>query len=324
MPSFDVDGSPESCDRFAAVRKMLPVVAKHWPVLAGVASLLAGAPAAAFLHQEYRADDGTAYQVLRSVAPLGGGADRERITTVAGAQAGTGGCNLSTTDASAVVGVIAPSQVLHPFGSIRRTAILLPNDASALSFDPSGSGRITIGSGGGAVRVCRVGSDCDGGGAALVGLGSADANVPAACVASSVQADCEANARQTIGFGLAASGNPPQCQSSPTVNTTICADEPGDGFSLAPGQAIVFIYNGSLGGLGFGVGAGGFGIDADASGSVCAEGGVVSATAPSQSLPGPGAGPPGRNSAPAASTIGLCLLTGLLGLLGAGRLRRRA
>lgn len=301
----------------------MPVSSKPWFATLGAVGLLSATPAAAFLHQEYRASDGTAYQVLRSVAPLGGGADHERITTVAGAQSGTGGCNLSTDQASAVVGVISPAQVLHPFASIKRTALLVPNDASQLSFDPSGAGKVTIGSGGGAVTVCRVGSDCGGGGQSLVGLGTASVGVPAACIASGVEANCEGNARQTLGFGLATSGSPPQCQTSPTVNTSICADEPDDGFSLAPGQAIVFVYNGSLGGVGFGVGAGAFGIDADQSGSVCAEGGVVSATAPSQSLPGPGQRPP-RRPAPAASTTGLLALAGLLGLLATRRLRRRA
>ena len=301
----------------------MSLTSKQSLVALGAVGLWTASPAAAFLHQEYRADDGTAYQVLRSVAPIGGGADHERITTLAGAPGGTGGCNLSTMDASAVVGVISPSQVLHPFNSIRRTAILVPNDANMLSFDPAGAGKVTIGSGGGAVDVCRVGSDCSGSGEPLVGLGTADANVPAACVSAGVQASCEANTRQTIGFGLMASGNPPQCQTNPTVNTSICAGEPSDGFSLAPGQAIVFIYNGSLSGIGFGVGAGAFGIDADESGSVCPDGGVVSATAPSQSLPGPGR-PLTRNPAPAASTTGLALLAGLLGLLGSRRLRRRA
>lgn len=301
----------------------MPVTSKRWFAALGAVGLLTATPAFGFLHQEYRAEDGTAYQVLRSVAPLGGGADHERITTVAGAPGGTGGCNLSTMQASAVVGVISPSQVLHPFNSIRRTAILVPNDASQLTFDPSGAGKVTIGSGGGAVNVCRLGSDCSGSAATLVGLGTADANVPAACISAGVQANCEANTRQTIGFGLASSGTPPQCQTNPTVNTSICADEPGDGFSLSPGQAIVFIYNGSLSGIGFGVGAGAFGIDADESGSVCPEGGVVSATAPSQSLPGPGR-PSTREKAPTASTIGLLLLAGLLGLLGTRALRRPA
>ncbi|MFN8640538.1 MAG: hypothetical protein U0802_02325 [Candidatus Binatia bacterium] len=301
----------------------MALTSKQWLIASTALAVSSAAPAAAFQHQEYRADDGTAYQVLRSVAPIGGGADHERITTLAGAPGGTGGCNLSTMDAAAVVGVISPGQVLHPFASIRRTAILLPNDANALNFDPSGAGKVTIGTGGGAVKVCRVGGDCGGSGQALVGLDTADANVPKACIASGVQADCEANTRSTIGFGLAATGNPPQCTTNPTVNTDICANEPGDGFSLAPGQAIVFVYNGSLGGIGFGVGAGAFGIDADESGSVCADGGVVSATAPSQSLPGPGR-PRTHTPAPMASTVGLGLLAALCGLLGVSRLRRAA
>lgn len=290
---------------------------------AAVAGLLfSAAPGLAFDHQEYRANDGTAYQVLRSVGPLGGGADLERITTISGSASGTSGCNLATMQASAVTGVIPPDQTLHPFGSIRRTAILVPNDVTELAFDPSGAGEVVIGSGGGAVRVCRNPGDCSGG-APLVGLGTADANVPAACMASGVQASCSGTtARNTIGFGLPSSGNPPQCQSSPTVNTAICAAAPADGFSLAPGQAIVFVYNGSLADAGFGVGAGAFGVDADQTGSVCMSGGVVSAMAPSQSLPGPGQPPRGRESAPLAGAGTLAGLAGLLALLAVRRLRR--
>lgn len=169
--------------------------------------------------------------------------------------------------------------------------------------------------------VCRNSADCSGG-VPLVGLATADAGVPAACIATGVQATCEGNPRQTVGFGLAASGNPPQCQTNPTVNTAICASSPADGFSLAPGRAIVFVFNGSLADVGFGVGAGGFGIDSDESGSVCMDGGVVSATAPSQSLPAPGAPPSDRERASVAAPAGLAALAALLGLLGLRRLRR--
>lgn len=293
----------------------------RWFVAVGV--LLLGVPAVqAFQHQEYRADDGTTYQVLRSIAPLGGGADLERITTMAGSASGTGGCNMATTKAAAIIGVIQPDQTLHPFGSMRRTAIFMPNDITELSFDPNGAGEVVLGTGGGATRVCRNAADCSGGGIPLVGLGTADAGVPAACIASGVQATCEGSPRQTVGFGLTAMGNPPICQTGPTVNTDICAAAPADGFSLAPGQAIVFVFNGSLADVGFGVGAGGFGIDSDESGSVCMDGGVVSATAPSQSLPAPGSPPSDREKAPVAAPAGLAALAALLGLLGLRRLRR--
>ena len=307
----------------APLDKAIPMPGTRRALALASGLILLAAPAIAFQHQEYRAEDGTTYQVLRSIAPLGGGADHERVTTLAGSEAGSGGCNLSTTMASAVVGVIPPAQVLHPYASIRRTAVLLPNDITTLNFDPADSGKVTIGTGGAATKVCQVAADCAGGGAALVGLATADGQVPAACIASGVQANCESNTRQTLAFGLTASGNPPQCQSSPTVNTSICSGEPADGFSLAPGQAIVFIYDGSLAHVGFGTGAGGFGIDADASGSVCPDGGVVSSTSPSQSLPAPGL-PPTRNPAPAASIVGLAALATLLALLGSHRLRRHA
>jgi hypothetical protein len=280
-------------------------------------ALTIAASAPAFEQQEYRGEDGTAYQVIRVVGPLGGNVDLERITTIAGATGGVGSCNLTTTDASAVAGALPPSQTLHPFNSTRRTAILTPNDITALSFDPSGSGTVTLGTGGGAIEVCRNAGDCSG--AALSGLGSASGGVPAACVASGVAASCEGNQRQPLGFGLSASGNPPSCLSSPTVNTTVCAEEPSDGFAMTPGQALVVIYNGSLGGVGFGVGAGAFGIDSDDSGS-CPEGGVVSAMAGTQSLPGPFQPPPDGVRAPAISLLGLAALSALLVLAGSRRL----
>lgn len=294
---------------------------RPWWTLLGALALCTALRAHAFEHQEYRAANGTTYQVLRSIGPLPGGAEGERITTLAGSQSGSGGCNLSTTMASAIVGVIPPGQALHPFASIRRTAILIPNDITALAFDPANSGRVTIGTGGSAIKVCQSAADCGGGASTLVGLGTADMGVPAACIANGLQADCESNARQALAFGLAAMGNPPVCQVGPTVNTSICAAEPSDGFSLSPGQAIVFIFNGSLGDVGFGVGAAGFGIDANASGSVCMSGGVVSATSPSQSLPAPGL-PRTRHRAPAASALGLATLAGALAGLGALLLRR--
>ncbi|MDX2170284.1 MAG: hypothetical protein SF182_24645 [Deltaproteobacteria bacterium] len=278
-------------------------------------ALFSAGAAHAFEQQEYRAADGTAYQVIRIVPPLGGAADLERITTVAGAVGGVGSCNLTTTDASAVAGALQPSQSVHPFGSIRRTAILTPNDISTLSFDPNGSGTVTLGSGGGALKICRNSGNCSG--VALTGLGAASGGVPAACIASGVAAGCEGNQRQTLGFGLSATGNPPVCLSSPTVNTTVCAAEPGDGIAMNPGQALVLIYSGSVGG--FGIGAGGFGIDSNESGS-CPEGGVVSAMAGTQSVPGPFR-PTGSADAPAASLLGLAALAGLLAVSGVRRLR---
>jgi hypothetical protein len=291
---------------------------------AGILATLAAVPAGALQQQEYRASDGTAYQVIRVVGTIGGGAESEHITTVAGARGGVGSCNASTSTAAAITGALPPLQVLHPFGSIKRTAILLPNDITALAFDPAGAGKVTLGSGVGAAKICRTAADCAGGAVALSGLGTAGGGVPAACIANGVAADCDLNQRQTLGFGLAASGSPPVCQASPTVNTTICASVPSDGFPLTPGQAIVFIYNGSLGGAGFGVGVGSFGIDSDESGSVCPDGGVVSAAASSQSLSGPGQ-PPGNNTpAPAASHLGLLSLVAALALWGGRRLRAAA
>ena len=89
---------------------------------------------------------------------------------------------------------------------------------------------------------------------------------------------------------------------------------------MTPGQVLVVIYNGSLGGIGFGVGAGGFGIDSNASGSLCMDGGVISAMAGTQSQPGPFQ-PDGAVRAPVASLVGLAALSVLLAAAGIRRLR---
>lgn len=282
---------------------------------------LSAARGEAFQQQEFRAADGTAYQLLRAVPPLGAGGDEDRLTTISGSSSGAGGCNTITPNASAIAGVLPPGQVLHNFNSILRTTVLVPNDATAVSFNTAGGGRLTIGTGGGAIDVCRIAGNCPNGSAALSGLASADANVPAACIAQGLQANCEnGNMRTALAFGLPATNNVCNNPANVTVNTPVCAPRPSDGFSLPLNRIIVFVYNGSLAGQGFDVGAGGFSIDTDASNPSCDAGGVISALARLDSNSGLGPRPP-TEEVPVASASVLLALAALLALSGATRLR---
>ncbi len=250
--------------------------------------ILASAPVAQaqFTQTIYRAADGTAYQVVRVVPPLGAGAEHQRVTSIIGSATGSGGCSVSGSVSgqvtAAVVGALPPRQAVHTYDDIKRTAILLPNSVTALNFDANNGGRLTLGSGGTAINVCRVPSDCPGGiSSAVVPLSSNTGGVPSACIAQDISTACDStNKRDLIAFGMPASGSPPVCGSPNVVTTStlLCAPEPADGFSLEANQAIVFIYNGTLSGLGFSLGAGGFGVDTNGSNSPgCGPNSVVSA-----------------------------------------------
>ncbi|MEO8601164.1 MAG: hypothetical protein ABI629_01170 [bacterium] len=249
-----------------------------------------------FTQSEFRAADGTAYQLVRVVPPIGGGAERQRVTSLAGSSSGSGGCSVTGSTAgqiaSAVVGAFPPGQVLHAYDSIKRTAILVPSSVTSITFDPNNAGHLKLGSGAGAVDVCRVTGDCPGGvSSPIVPLTSGSGGVPPACIAVGVSSVCDgATQRNLFGFGVPASGSPPVCTSptSVTTSTFVCAPEPSDGFPLGGGQAVVFIYNGSLSGLGFGIGAAGFGIDTNGSNSPgCAAGSVVSSGSRNDSASAP-------------------------------------
>ena len=272
----------------------------HFCLLAALAVALsvgmAPAARAQFTQSVYRAADGTAYQVVRVVPPLSSGAERQRVTSLVGSASGTGGCSVSGSisgqPAAAVVGALPPSQVVHAFDSMKRTAILIPNSVSALTFDANNAGKLVLGTGGSAINVCRVPSDCPGGvSTPIVALSSNTGGVPPACLAQGVGTTCDgANLRNLIAFGLPATGSPPVCTapSNVTTSTFLCAPEPSDGFSLGPNQAVVFIYNGTLGGTGFSLGAAGFGIDANGSNSPgCTANSVVNAGSRNDSSAGP-------------------------------------
>jgi len=239
----------------------------------GLSAAMAAAAQAQIGFTEYRAADGTTYEVL-SASELGGGAENLRITTVAGSIAGGTGCstpgNMSGDAISAIGGVVSPGMSLQPYNLISRT-IILNGDPSTVSFNSTFGGRVQIGTGGGAQNVCGAAFDCTGqpNVATLVGLDSATGGIPAACIAGTANdltAGCGGGSDfNTFAFGVPATGSPPVCTSSSsvTVNTTVCAAQPADGFTLGDNQIVVFVYGGNLASLGFTVAAGGFGISTD-------------------------------------------------------------
>jgi len=240
-------------------------------------------PLAQLDQQSFRAADGTAYQV---VSVEGGPLAQARITTLAGSVGGVGVCQITPFGSpgqpvSAVAGALAPGVALHPFGAIRRTGVFMPND-TAIAFIPDEGGRVVIGSGAGAVAVCSSALDCLGqpNVLPLVGLDSAAGGVPAACIATDLTAGCDGtNVRDAFAFGLASQGSPPVCvsPSAVTVNTTLCAPSPADGFTLHAGEFIVFVH-GELLGLAYSTGVAGFGVSPQPAGA-CASGGVISGVA---------------------------------------------
>ena len=273
-------------------------------VLASIAAVivLSWSERAAAQLQEFlfRADDGTAYQVLAAVN-LGAGADRIRVTTVAGSIAGAGSCSatsgMSGQSTSAVGGVVEPAMALHPYNQIVRTFRLTPNNLFLSQFDSAFGGRLTLGSGGGALNVCHSASDCVGRSniQTLVNLDSAAGGVGAACIAEGLEPECDNfQEHAAFGFGIDATDTVCDTPSDVTVNTTVCATEPSDGFILNQGEVIVFIYNSTLTHDGFAVAAGGFGISSDAT-AACplTTNEVVSATGDNDSQPAP---PPATNT----------------------------
>ncbi|MBI3783441.1 MAG: DUF4215 domain-containing protein [Deltaproteobacteria bacterium] len=219
-----------------------------------------------------RALDGTVYEVVAvNNSPLFGGADQMRVTTIAGSVNSVLACSSGGSaagqpmTASSGTDPLIPA-VLHDYHSITRTGVLSPNNLT-VGFDPSNGGRLTLGTGAGAIEVCRNLSDCAGGAgdAGVFDLSTSGGGVPAACIANTVTSTCSGSAMlSTLAFGLSATGDPPNCSGKPTTNTTVCAMPPVDGFTVGKGQAVVFIYNHSLGMSGFSYGVSGFGVDLDA------------------------------------------------------------
>jgi hypothetical protein len=266
-------------------------------------------------HTLDRADDGTAYQLLRSIPPLGAGSNTAKITSIGGSATGVGSCvgigNMPGDPVSAVGGANPNAgQSLHPYNQTVRTGILIPNDVSVAMFDQHFGGRMQLGisnaqcTGAGApqacctgvgtgtcvpINVCKNPFDCMGQPGVVVpgALNVASGGVPAACIANGVAADCETPLiRNVLAFDLPASGNPPVCDdaSAVTVDSLVCNPPPSDGFDLPEGSALLFIYNSSLGSSGFTSAFGGFLIDNDGMGGVCmAENQIVASAADNKS-----------------------------------------
>jgi len=236
---------------------MMPTTRKRWAVSGAigvnvaVAILLTAAAAQAQLQRLFRADDGTAYQLLWLLNPSPG-AETFRVTTIAGSSFGVDPCfndlaMMSGEPVSAVAGTQSPPL---PYLSVMRTFLLTPNSATGeAAFDRSGSGRLTLGSGSGALHVCSVFDDCLGHGIieTLVALSSDQGNVPPACITGIINSACPPLLqRAALAFGLPSTGEPPMCNDTAqvTFDTTLCAPAPVDGFTLGTGQAIVFVYGG--------------------------------------------------------------------------------
>jgi hypothetical protein len=199
----------------------------------------------------------------------------------------------------------AAFQALHPYAQIVRTGLLTLNDINAISFDQSFGGRVTLGTGGAAATVCHDASDCSGVVAEpLVPLNTSDL-VPPACIASGVSAQCDgAIVRNVFAFGLGASGNPPLCNNpaAVSVDSTICAPQPPDGFVLEAGQAIVVVYDTSLAGVPFTAGFGAFRISENVATAPCFSTNLVLFSAAgaelAPALPLPTATPSGASPTP--------------------------
>ena len=296
--------------------------------------LIASAAQAEFDQILFRAADGTAYQVLRAT-DLATGADKVRVTTVAGSPAGTGTCEASgdmAGEPASAIGGTSVAMILHPYALVSRTFVLAPNDISALSFDESGGGVVRLGSGAGALRVCASILDCaaDPNVQPLVELASNLGDVPQACIAANLAAACDGpNRRAAFAFGLAATGMPPLCNdvAQVTVNSSVCASQPADGFDLALGHAIVFVYGGSLQTSAFEIAAGGFAITTDGVDPLgCSANTIVGATGRADSeppIPTPTTTPIVEPTRPAIPVIASPISPAGLGLviaLGAGLL----
>jgi len=253
-------------------------------VLAVLAVTLAARDVRAQVAQTlFRADDGTAYQVLRATTA------NVRITTIAGSLGSQSGCTDSGVTITAIYGPdFGPGLSLVPYSTASRSAIVTPNSISSLGFDQHYGGRVSLGTGTGTLNVCQNSFDCSGQSNAqtTVALSSTTGGVSAGCTANDVTVSCDARERSVFGFGLSSSGNPPFCTTNPTVQTGLCASTPSDGFTLMQGQAIVFAYS-SLQGNGFSVSYTEFTLAPSGGANGCTQNQVYGAGGAGDSAPAP-------------------------------------
>ena len=227
------------------------------------APIVLAVPGADLQQELYRARDGTAYQLIYAVPRvIATAAARYRVTTVAAAVPNVQSCELSPLQAGEIARAVSGSDALPLFDAMRRTALLQPNDATQVRFDPDGGGRLTLGLGSGATNICARSDACTGlGSVPLELVTQVGGGLPAACAPVPIPgAECAGVAvPASIGFGGQQQAG--ECLvGSLTVETEICAAEPADGFALGPGQSVVFVYEAGRDSLQTAVG--GFGISA--------------------------------------------------------------
>jgi hypothetical protein len=225
--------------------------------------------------------DGTLYYILSARGSPGAcGGEAIRLTSLAASTTGTQVCaavgNTAGDPTSALAGVLPPGQVLHPYDDTLRTRVLHPG-SDLVRFSAAGSGQVILGPGAEAISVCAADADCaaaPGGVAPLYPL-DATPGEPPACIATA-SPDCTvAEAFDFLAFGVASAGSPPVCRSSEsdvTIDTTICGPLPRDGFTLRPGDAIVFTFGRgeTLRGFSFSIAAAGFTSAPDEASQICA------------------------------------------------------
>ena len=127
-----------------------------------------------------------------------------------------------------------------------------------------------------ALSVCAKPADCAGAPspATVVEMNNTDSRVPSTCAARRIESPCGGSLLDALAFGL---GPTQECSGSPTYTFSACRAPSTDGFSLSPGEAIVFIYRGVDPPSAFSAGAAGFEIDRDAANSLdCGAFSVVS------------------------------------------------
>src|SRR5215472_6426753 len=187
-------------------------ISRRWLAFALSLVVSAATTVNAQTHTLDRADDGTAYQLIREIPPLGAGADATQITSIGGSIGGLGSCvQIGSMPGQPVAGVGGPNpaivnQILFPYNQVHRSAILVPN-SMAVNFDPSFGGRLTLGTGAGAIDICKDPIDCPALAPTPVLLSSSSGGVPPACVANGVAATCDGgNIRNVFAFNLPATG----------------------------------------------------------------------------------------------------------------------
>jgi hypothetical protein len=192
--------------------------------------------------------------------------ERIRITALAASVSETRVCTAvqsmpgSTVEAGA--GVLPPGSSLLPLSLIQRSRVLQPN-TDLVRFGANGSGRLTLGSGAGALNVCLAPLDCAGTAGAVESLFALDntPNAPPACIANGVNPgiQCDGvNIYNTFAFGIPATNTVCDETSRVTLATFLCAAVPDDGFTLRSGEAVVLVFGNDLAGLALSVAVSGF------------------------------------------------------------------